>query len=357
MKRPKFYQNMDRETRGAWIKVILAVFIITLISVFVIPYISKLADPDIQNSLQNIVGSLGVAGWLILLLIQFAQVVIAFIPGEPVEIMAGVLYGGLGGMALCMAGIAAASALIFQISKKYGKTLIQKLFKNKNIEEFSFVQDSKKLEMTIFLLFLIPGTPKDMLTYVVGATQISLSRFLFISLIARVPSVITSTVIGSSVSKGAWKETIVVFIITALIGIAGILFKDKALHLLRHADKHIHHGKPIEISMALDSDLEMIHMCMVAASENLADPSMFIADDKEFIQSHMHERGFILKAEIEEKLAGFLLVRFPGFDLDNLGRDLCYSDKMLTGVAHMETVVVAPEFRGLRIQKKTDSRS
>ena len=82
--------------------------------------------------------------------------------------------------------------------------------------------------MVTFILFLIPGTPKDMLTYIVGVTDMSVWKFIGISTFARIPSVLSSTIIGSTMRQGEWKVSLIVFLVTGIIGIVGIGFKVKA---------------------------------------------------------------------------------------------------------------------------------
>mgnify|MGYP002589264205 CR=1 FL=1 len=107
-------------------------------------------------------------GLLVVLGIQILQVVIAFIPGEPVEIFSGALYGTVGGLLICLSGCMIASTIIFALSKRYGKPLFYSLFSKEKVQGWKWLQDSRKCSMVTFILFLIPGTPKDMLTYIVG---------------------------------------------------------------------------------------------------------------------------------------------------------------------------------------------
>jgi uncharacterized membrane protein YdjX (TVP38/TMEM64 family) len=70
---------------------------------------------------------------------------------------------------------------------------------------------------------LIPGTPKDLLSYFVGLTEMKLSEWLIITTIARIPSVATSTIGGNALGEGNYITAITVFAITAVVSILGIL--------------------------------------------------------------------------------------------------------------------------------------
>ena len=89
----------------------------------------------------------------------------------------------------------------------------------KKFENNKLFQNPKKIELIIFLLFVIPGTPKDFLTYVAGLCPIKMSRFVAISTIARIPSIVTSTLAGEHIATGNWKNAIIIY-----VGIVVIVF-------------------------------------------------------------------------------------------------------------------------------------
>lgn len=179
----------------------LFVLLVAGLTVFLFPYVQKLRDPQVQLLVEIWVRKVGVLGWLAMFGVQMLQVVIAFIPGEPVELIAGALYGAAGGLALCTLGCVTASALIFLLSKRLGKSVLDSLFGAEKVKDWKWLYDSRRMELVTFILFLIPGTPKDMLTYVVGVTNMRVGKFLLISSLARIPSVLSSTMIGSSLRQ------------------------------------------------------------------------------------------------------------------------------------------------------------
>lgn len=110
-----------------------------------------------------------------------------------------------------------ASSAIFFLVRRFGYRLVARIFGEQKLSEFKFINNTKKVETVTFILFLIPGTPKDMLTYLAGVSKIRPAQFLLISTFARIPSIITSTWMGASVSRGNWGMAIVVFLLTAAI--------------------------------------------------------------------------------------------------------------------------------------------
>ena len=211
----------------------LFVLLVAGLTVFLFPYVQKLRDPQVQLLVEIWVRKVGVLGWLAMFGVQMLQVVIAFIPGEPVELIAGALYGAAGWLALCTLGCVTASALIFLLSKRLGKSVLDSLFGAEKVKDWKWLYDSRRMELVTFILFLIPGTPKDMLTYVVGVTNMRVGKFLLISSLARIPSVLSSTMIGSSLRQGNWVLTLVVFIITAVVGVVGITCKERMIAFCR----------------------------------------------------------------------------------------------------------------------------
>lgn len=166
--------------------------------------------------------SFGFGGWFILLGLQILQVFIALIPGELLETAAGYIYGPLQGTLLCYLGVAIASALIFLFTRRFQKRFSELFVSAEKINELRFLNSETKRRRLLFLLYFIPGTPKDALTYFVGLTPIRLSDFLVISLIARFPSVISSTAGGDLLGEGNYVAAIWLYGITAAVSLLGL---------------------------------------------------------------------------------------------------------------------------------------
>lgn len=208
---------------------IICLLIITAITLIIIylPNIYKLIDKDNQDNLINKIRSKGIKGWFIFLLIQILQVVISFIPGEPVEVIGGVIYGAFGGLLTCMLGCLIGSMIVYFLSFKIGKSFIKLFVKEKDFNEVKFLKNEKRVEELVFIFYFIPGTPKDIITYLAPYTKIKPLKFFLISTFARIPSIITSTWAGSSISKNNWGLTIGVFLGTFLIALLGLFIRQK----------------------------------------------------------------------------------------------------------------------------------
>ena len=170
------------------------------------------------------VKSYGIWGPLLMMGIMALQVIVAMIPGEPFELAAGFVFGWLQGTVLCLAGSALATALVYLAVRKWGILIVESFFPREKIRHFSFLENEKKLDLLVFILFLIPGTPKDLLTYLVGLTPMKLSTFLLLTTVARIPSVVSSAITGSLAQKGNLTAAIITYGITAVISVVCIIW-------------------------------------------------------------------------------------------------------------------------------------
>ncbi len=177
-----------------------------------------------KDGFRDYIQSFGGLGWLVLLGLQFLQVFIALIPGELLETAAGYAFGPWVGTAICYAGVASASAVIFLLTRRFGVRMVEVFVSREKINSLRFINTEKKRALLIFFLFFLPGTPKDLLTYFVGLTDIKLSVFLAISLVARIPSVISSTFGGHLLGEGEYWGALILYGITGAVSLAGLTF-------------------------------------------------------------------------------------------------------------------------------------
>ena len=151
------------------------------------------------------------------------QVIIALVPGEPLEIGAGYAFGAVEGTILCSVGIFLGSLTVFYLVKKLGIKFVEIFFSRDRIGSLKILKKSKKRDILIFLLFFMPGTPKDLITYFAGLTDIKIWNFVLFATIARLPSVVTSTLGGSALGVEKYAMAIIVFTVTLAVSVAGWL--------------------------------------------------------------------------------------------------------------------------------------
>ena len=152
------------------------------------------------------------------------QIIVALIPGEPFEIAAGYAFGAVEGTIICVLGSTIGGTLVFLLTRRFGIKLVEVFVSIDKINSIRFLKDSKKRDILLFLLFFIPGTPKDALSYFAGLTKIDLKTWLLITTVAKLPSIITSTVGGNAIGMENHQFAIIVFAATLLLSSAGLLF-------------------------------------------------------------------------------------------------------------------------------------
>lgn len=183
------------------------------------PLIAFVAD---TQAFQQWVQSNRLIGTLAFVGIRTIQTILTILPAEAVEIGAGYAFGAFGGLLLCIAGSAAGSTVIYLFTRYFGIRLTALLVPLEKIQSLAFIHNAKRRNLLIFLIFIIPGTPKDTLTYLIGLTPMRLSTFLGISSVARIPSILTSTLCGSALCDNNFLFAGLVFGITGAISLIGI---------------------------------------------------------------------------------------------------------------------------------------
>lgn len=200
------------------------------------PYLTRLASKP--QELKETLNSFGWRGVLVFMLFQVLQVIVAAIPGEFVQLAGGYIYGTLTGTLYSLTGIVAGSVIVFYVSRLLGYPLVKTFVSQKNVEKFNFMINSNKSEIAMFLLFLIPGIPKDILTYIAGLTPIKPLRFFAIIFVGRLPALFASSLVGSSTQKGNYLVVIILSILALVLFTAGLLLKDKIIEKLQGLARH-----------------------------------------------------------------------------------------------------------------------
>ena len=215
-------ENQTYERRRKWLSGI-SLAVVAVIAILATVFIGRWLGSFSDDSFRDYIRSFGPAGWLVLLGLQFLQVFIALIPGELLETGAGYAFGPVWGTLICYAGVAMASALVFLLTRRFGVKLVEVFISREKINQLSFLRTERKRNTLVFVLFLIPGTPKDLLTYFVGLTDMKLGSFLLISLLARLPSVLSSTAGGHLLGEGNYVGALWLYGITGAVSVAGLL--------------------------------------------------------------------------------------------------------------------------------------
>lgn len=163
---------------------------------------------------------------LAMLGINIVQVLLAFLPGEPVELASGYAFGFWEGTALCLVASGLATSMIYWATRRWGWKLVGLFFDRSLFDRFSWLKSAKRLELIMFIVFLIPGTPKDFLTYFAGLTNMRFLPVVLIATFGRIPSIVTSTIAASAVGSGNWPLVACTLVASAfLLAVGGLMYR------------------------------------------------------------------------------------------------------------------------------------
>ena len=150
------------------------------------------------------------------------QVIVAVIPGEPFEIAAGYAFGAWEGTTLYLLAATVGSLGVFFLVRRFGRPLVELLFPPEKLRWLRFLKTNPRRELLFLLVFMLPGTPKDLLCYFAGLTDIRIPVWLVICSLGRIPSVITSTLGGDALGERNYTFAIIVFAVSLAISAAGL---------------------------------------------------------------------------------------------------------------------------------------
>jgi uncharacterized membrane protein YdjX (TVP38/TMEM64 family) len=182
-------------------------------------------------------GPWGLVGFIVL---QIIQVVAAPIPGEVTGFVGGFIYGPVMGIVWSTIGLTIGSLIAFSLSRYFGRPFVERFVNAELITRFDYLLHHKGLSL-IFLLFLIPGTPKDMLCYILGLGHLTTLQFLLIGGIGRLFGTILLSVGGDLVRNEEWQMFFLLVFITVAVLILAIIFRKKVERLFRkmHAASYL----------------------------------------------------------------------------------------------------------------------
>ena len=151
------------------------------------------------------------------------QIVIAVLPGEPFEIAAGYAFGAVEGTLLCVAASTLGSLTVFLLVRRFGVPLVEIFFTEDKLRSIRFLKTTPKRDFIFFIIFMIPGTPKDLLCYFAGLTDIKFTVWLLICSLGRLPAIVTSTVGGDALGTSNYWFAAIVFAVTLAVSLVGLL--------------------------------------------------------------------------------------------------------------------------------------
>jgi uncharacterized membrane protein YdjX (TVP38/TMEM64 family) len=228
---------MEKQKRKSVLNIVLlSAFTILLIYITIkyAPIITQLiSNPE---KFRVFLLSYGDTSIFVFMLFHVLQVVIAVIPGELIQIAGGYIYGTFFGTLYSSLGILLGSIIVLNITHILGCSVIKLFVSKENFDKFDFLINNKKAEITMFILFLIPGLPKDILTYIAGLTPLKPRRFFMLTTIARLPGILISSYVGTNIQTKQYNAAIFASIIAVTLFIAGFLIRDKVISQIKQSN-------------------------------------------------------------------------------------------------------------------------
>lgn len=213
--------DRDRSRKKKIGILIVSIFVLLLILAgyyICVPMLKMADDPEMFRIYMR---ERGFAGVLIFIGVTILQVIAAVIPGGPFEIAAGYSFGVLWGTVICDIGMTVGSMIVFLLVRKFGMDFIELFFSKEKVESSGILKTTDGLTRVIFMLYVIPGTPKDVLSYAVGLTDMKLTTWLFITSVGRLPAILLSVIGGSSLGDRRYGIFIISMIVILVAGAAG----------------------------------------------------------------------------------------------------------------------------------------
>lgn len=217
---------------------VLFILLSIILTIILYPILKEYQTEEGLTGLKNFVDEMGFLGVLILFSIQVIQIVIPFLPGQFIELTVGALYSPVMAILILSLGLAVATIIIYYLGKWIGRPFISLFLSEENEQKYSFLKNSKKMELVFFILFLIPGTPKDILIFFLPLLNLKLNRFIILSIIARIPGWILDVYMGHSFFEKNYTLLMIILILMILIGIFGYIYKDKIMNYLKKESKN-----------------------------------------------------------------------------------------------------------------------
>lgn len=183
------------------------------------------------------VKSWGIFAPLLFVLLQVLQTVVAPIPGQVVGSIGGFIFGPWG-ILWTSIGTLLGCYIVFKLSKRFGRPFLEKIFKKSAVDRFDFIINSKSASLILFLIYLLPGFPDDLICYIAGLTTLPVRKLMLILILGRLPVIIVTNYLGAGLTTNLSGVITISIIAVVLLGI-GIWQRERILNFLKkHSGRH-----------------------------------------------------------------------------------------------------------------------
>ena len=227
----------EQENKRKVIISVLKIFLLLIIVVGIPLYIyffqrERLMEFDSFNAVVEHLGQYKLEAIPIYIGLQIIQIVISVIPGQVFQLAAGYLYTFLPALILSVTGAILGTMVSFYLARFLGSDFVHLFFGREKTLEYVEKLNSKKAYMAVFLIYLIPGIPKDVVSYAAGISEMKFKAFLILSVIGRLPGMMGSIMIGSMWYKQEYFGMIALCVLAVAAFVICIIFRKKINGLL-----------------------------------------------------------------------------------------------------------------------------
>ncbi|MBT2282450.1 TVP38/TMEM64 family protein [Paenibacillus polymyxa] len=228
---------MPQPSKKVMINLLLGLFIMLTIALLVYYAPALIKVMSSMDNFRAYIHSTGHWGPVMFILFQILQIVVAPIPGEVVQVAGGYIYGVTLGSLYTTIGLILGSAIAFYFTRFIGRACISRLLHKRNDKWMSFIHDERKFSAFLFIFFVIPGLPKDMLVFVAALTSMSSLRFFTILIVGRLPWIIASAAIGSTIHMQQYTIAIMISVVAVIGFVLGYIYREKLVGLFSRSDR------------------------------------------------------------------------------------------------------------------------
>lgn len=189
-----------------------------------------------RDELVAAVESWGIFAPLLYIILQVIQTVVAPIPGQIVGSIGGFIFGAWGVLWTSI-GTLIGCFIVFKIARRFGRPLLEKIFKKSSIERFDFIINSKSASLALFLIFLLPGFPDDIICYIAGLTNLPIRKLMVIVLLGRLPVITLTNYIGAGLVDNVALVAAVSIIAVLILGL-GVWQRERIMKFLKRDSHH-----------------------------------------------------------------------------------------------------------------------
>ena len=234
--RRQIARETDNQDRGSMkrddvIKIIILLLVI-IAGIFLFFYYDLYTFFMNRKKIVDFVNSFGPLSVVIFIGLQILQVIVAPIPGEVNGFIGGYLYGPVLGTLYSTVGLTIGSWLAFILARWLGLPFVEKVISPRIIQKYDYFMEHRGILIT-FILFVIPGFPKDALSYMIGLSHMKTSTFLIVCTAGRLLGTIMLSISGYCARNGQNITMATILGISALIVILAVYYHDELLSLVK----------------------------------------------------------------------------------------------------------------------------